>query len=80
MHRKEAQMAESVDALVSNTSGAIHPGSIPGLGTQSGEQIVLLPAFLCSLATQLLSLPVDKLKYLAARIDSKVFPFAISKI
>ena len=26
-------MAESVDALVSNTSGAIHPGSIPGLGT-----------------------------------------------
>ena len=30
-----AQMAESVDALVSNTSGAIHPGSIPGLGTRS---------------------------------------------
>lgn len=28
-------MAESVDALVSNTSGAIHPGSIPGLGTKS---------------------------------------------
>ena len=28
-----AQMAELVDALVSNTSGAIHPGSIPGLGT-----------------------------------------------
>ena len=26
-------MAESVDALVSNTSGAIHPGSSPGLGT-----------------------------------------------
>ena len=31
--RRHAQMAESVDALVSNTSGAIHPGSIPGLGT-----------------------------------------------
>ena len=30
----KAQMAESVDALVSNTSGAIHPGSIPGLGTE----------------------------------------------
>ena len=30
----KAQMAESVDALVSNTSGAIHPGSIPGLGTK----------------------------------------------
>ena len=29
----EAQMAESVDALVSNTSGATHPGSSPGLGT-----------------------------------------------
>ena len=27
-------MAESVDALVSNSSGAIHPGSIPGLGTK----------------------------------------------
>ena len=26
-------MAESVDALVSNTSGATHPGSSPGLGT-----------------------------------------------
>ena len=29
-------MAELVDALVSNTSGAIHPGSIPGLGTKNG--------------------------------------------
>ena len=29
-----AQMAESVDALVSNTSGATHPGSTPGLGTE----------------------------------------------
>ena len=34
--KANAQMAESVDALVSNTSGAIHPGSIPGLGTQEG--------------------------------------------
>ena len=32
--RAIAQMAESVDALVSNTSGATHPGSIPGLGTK----------------------------------------------
>ena len=30
----DAQMAESVDALVSNTSGATHPGSTPGLGTK----------------------------------------------
>ncbi len=36
--RKQAQMAESVDALVSNTSGAIRPGSTPGLGTQDGCQ------------------------------------------
>ena len=28
-------MAESVDALVSNTSGAIRPGSTPGLGTDN---------------------------------------------
>ncbi len=28
-------MAESVDALVSNTSGETHPGSSPGLGTES---------------------------------------------
>ena len=31
----QAQMAESVDALVSNTSGATHPGSSPGLGTRN---------------------------------------------
>ena len=34
----DAQMAESVDALVSNTSGATHPGSTPGLGTQREER------------------------------------------
>ena len=32
-----AQMAESVDALVSNTSGAIRPGSTPGLGTKDNS-------------------------------------------
>ena len=30
-----AQMAESVDALVSNTSGATRAGSTPALGTSS---------------------------------------------
>ena len=30
---QEAQMAESVDALVSNTSGATRAGSTPALGT-----------------------------------------------
>ncbi len=33
---ENAQMAESVDALVSNTSGATHPGSTPGLSTANG--------------------------------------------
>jgi hypothetical protein len=31
---KIAQVAELVDALVSNTSGATHAGSIPALGTK----------------------------------------------
>ena len=35
-------MAESVDALVSNTSGAIHPGSIPGLGTTKRVKLFTL--------------------------------------
>ena len=33
---RNARMAESVDATVSNTVGAIHPGSIPGPGTDNG--------------------------------------------
>ena len=33
---KDAQMAELVDALVSNTNGAIRAGSIPALGTKRG--------------------------------------------
>ncbi len=37
---KNAQMAESVDALVSNTSGATRAGSTPALGTSSEESIV----------------------------------------
>ncbi len=41
-------MAESVDALVSNTSGATHPGSIPGLGTESEKVERLSPTFLYS--------------------------------
>ena len=38
-------MAESVDALVSNTSGAIHPGSIPGLGTTNYLESVVNQVF-----------------------------------
>ena len=36
-------MAESVDALVSNTSGATRAGSTPALGTDWGEDSNLLP-------------------------------------
>ena len=39
-------MAESVDALVSNTSGATHPGSIPGLGTETEKVEKLSPFFI----------------------------------
>ena len=39
-------MAESVDALVSNTSGAIRAGSTPALGTESQVKKVLL-GFVC---------------------------------
>ena len=38
-------MAESVDALVSNTSGAIHPGSIPGLGTKKVDNLSIINLF-----------------------------------
>lgn len=38
-------MAESVDATVSNTVGATHPGSSPGPGTaHGGERLMMLPA------------------------------------
>ena len=40
LHRlkRHAQMAESVDALVSNTSGATRAGSTPALGTRLKKQ------------------------------------------
>ena len=49
----KAQMAESVDALVSNTSGATHPGSSPGLGTKGGASSDTRPAFLLAIAFSL---------------------------
>ena len=49
---QKAQMAESVDALVSNTSGATHPGSIPGLGTEA-ERVEKPLRFFCMAKTQL---------------------------
>ena len=43
LHPHKAQMAESVDALVSNTSGATRAGSTPALGTSSTRQQSLNP-------------------------------------
>ena len=43
LHR-QAQMAESVDALVSNTSGATRAGSTPALGTAK-ERVTLTLSF-----------------------------------
>ena len=40
---QKAQMAESVDALVSNTSGATRAGSTPALGTSSTRQTIAKP-------------------------------------
>ena len=56
-----AQMAESVDALVSNTSGATRPGSTPGLGTSfkrqsSVRQQVLTEDFLFLISSVVLEL------------------------
>ena len=39
--KTKAQMAESVDALVSNTSGATRAGSTPALGTMLTKARVL---------------------------------------
>ena len=62
-------MAESVDALVSNTSGAIHPGSIPGLGTESGSREICFPiSFYPSLL--FVGWLIDKVKYFVIRIGS----------
>ena len=47
-------MAESVDALVSNTSEATHPGSIPGLGTSVIKAGLLLLAEVVKLVDTLL--------------------------
>ena len=40
--RIEAQMAESVDALVSNTSGATRAGSTPALGTRLERSVLTI--------------------------------------
>ena len=42
----QAQVAELVDALVSNTSGANRAGSIPALGTKQYEIYYLLSLYI----------------------------------
>ena len=46
-----ARMAESVDALVSNTSGAIRAGSIPAPGTGNPRRVISTRVFLFSFPT-----------------------------
>ncbi len=49
----KAQMAESVDALVSNTSGATRAGSTPALGTKIGlEPFGYEPIFIFSQSSE----------------------------
>ena len=55
-------MAESVDALVSNTSGATHPGSIPGLGTET-EKVERLSPFFVSYSCNSLDCRYIKIKH-----------------
>ena len=50
-------MAESVDALVSNTSGATHPGSSPGLGLVSNTSGATHPGSSPGLGTKANSEP-----------------------
>ena len=54
-------MAESVDALVSNTSGATHPGSSPGLGTKLESTQMMRRS---SLSCGALFFPVFRFNYL----------------
>ena len=52
---QKAQMAESVDALVSNTSGATRAGSTPALGTSLTRQTIAKPLIARDLAIFLFS-------------------------
>lgn len=67
--RSNARMAESVDATVSNTVGATHPGSIPGPGTETGSRAIY-SLFLCRYPSQLIGLLIDKVKHFVVRIGS----------
>ena len=62
-------MAESVDALVSNTSGAIRAGSTPAQGTEL-RILTARVLFSFTLSSQLIGFLIDKLRKFVVRIGS----------
>ena len=72
-------MAESVDALVSNTSGATRAGSTPALGTDWGEDSNLLPKTFFWLL-QLLPLLIGKVKHFVVACGSKIRGFGVQGV
>ena len=72
-------MAESVDALVSNTSGATRAGSTPALGTDWGEDSNLLPKTFFWLS-HLLPLLIGKVKHLVVACGSKIRGFGVQGV
>ena len=72
-------MAESVDALVSNTSGATRAGSTPALGTDWGEDSNLLPKTFFWLS-HLLPLLIDKFKHFVVACGSKIRGFGVQGV
>ena len=75
-------MAESVDALVSNTSGAIHPGSIPGLGTKQAAKRLMFNRFAFFVVNELAILRFCWINFFIAFclvISQKNLTFALAK-
>ena len=64
-------MAESVDATVSNTVGAIRPGSTPGPGTEAEESHFENPHFLFNPTDRHFDLYNGKRSYLRVEIIGK---------
>ena len=64
-------MAESVDALVSNTSGAIRAGSIPAPGTQNRKSLKIkdLRFFLLGFVPRMLLLEKFRMSAKAYKFD-----------
>ena len=64
--KRYAQMAESVDALVSNTSGATRAGSTPALGTFSALKIsrrFFVAMFIAQLSYESVGLSIRSLEH-----------------